>query len=172
MDSQPARSLADIDLNDLEVIGFNGTLRVECGRDLAIVHQLSTDRYYRLVDGVMPPAHTLAEIEAFESQGRLTRLPHPINLSPTPPFRRAGKRLVEVVWYKDSFLAVLGISEPLRYHGELLGWQSVSGGHYRAACASGALVPNLLNVWGRSLLDQCERLLPASSEDISRWGKI
>jgi hypothetical protein len=170
MDTSHARSLANIDPNDLEVVGFNGTPRVECGRDLAIVRQRSTDRYSRLVDGVPPPAHTREEIDAFESQGRLTLLPKPINLSRMKDFRRSGMRLAEVVWYKDSFLAELGVIEPPKYPGVLQDWQPVAGGNYRAACASGAGAPGLLNLWGRELLNKSERLLPARSDDM--WTKI
>jgi hypothetical protein len=170
MDSSRARSLANIDPNDLEVVGFNGTPRVECGRDLAIVHQRSTDRYSRLVDGVLPPAHTREEIDAFESQGRLTLLPNPIDLSRMTPFRRAGMRLAEVVWYKDSFLAELGVTEPPKYPGVLQDWQHFAAGNYRATCASGAGAPGLLNLWGRELLNKSQRLLPTLSKEI--WAKI
>jgi hypothetical protein len=159
----------NVNIDDLEVIGFNGTPRVECGRDLAIVHQLSSDHYYRL-DGSAPFVyHSAEEIAAFEQQGRLTRFPHSIPLSQIAPFYRVGIRMAEVVWVRDSLLKQLGVSDPQKYPGVLHNWQLLNSS-CRATCASGSGSRGLLNLWGRELLRQSDNFRTVAASD--KWVEV
>ncbi|TVS21182.1 MAG: hypothetical protein EA424_00200 [Planctomycetaceae bacterium] len=70
---------------ELEIVGFNGSPLVECGRALPVVSRSSDGMYgilRSLREDSVQPWYTDEEADAYASSGRWTKFVDPIPLSP------------------------------------------------------------------------------------------
>jgi hypothetical protein len=106
------------DYENLEIVAFDGTLRVLCGAFLPIVRDKRTDRYYKLSprrDKDSTPMLDLAEVNAFTSEKLITRL---AEVRPAVPFAL-------VVWISEAVVKEAELELPDGY-----GWQEIDSRGY------------------------------------------
>src|SRR5712691_10015138 len=165
MDSPVPGLGTDLEADDLEIVGFNGVPRVECGRALPVVRRKATDRFFKLSvrPGAAPPQECdRQQLEAFSREGRLTLFAHPL---PLPRELNVGAgdafRQPMVLYVSQSFLDAAECSRPEQHEGELLTWQQLPGCQPVAwvACASEVVVEHLLDLWARRLLQGADDFL-------------
>src|SRR5687768_12592326 len=121
MDSPARRPGASLGADDLEIVGFNGTPLVECGRALPVVRRKSSDRFFKLsVQSGGTPALECdrRQLQSFSNEGRLTLLARPI---PLPIVLTAGlgsaSRQPMVLWVSQGLLDAAGCSRPEQFGG-------------------------------------------------------
>ena len=106
------------DYENLEIVAFDGTLRVLCGAFLPIVRDKRSDRYYKLSprrDKDSTAMLDLAEVNAFTSEKLITRLPE---VRPAVPFAL-------VVWISEAVFKEAELDLPDGY-----GWQAMDSQGY------------------------------------------
>jgi len=169
--------LAGVPAEDLEIVGFNGTPSVECGRAIPVARRKSTDAYFRLVlppGDVFPPTHSAAEIDAFVREGRLTLLTDPLPLRPALLATGAQRPPPQplILWASRDLFDALGGTRPERADGQPLTWRGVREADPPAwaSCASQDAVVHLLDFWGRAALLKADGRL--RDPDDQTWGAV
>lgn len=148
---------------DLEIVGFDGTVLVECETVLPIARHKPSDQFFKLTtDNSHPDTDTPLstqplselevnlisffsrdEIDAYIQEGRLTLLPEAV-----PAFAGAM-----VVYVNEEFLVAAGSQLPEPFY-----WQHLSPQTW-VACGHQEVLEDLLNHWGTLLLGEAtERL--------------
>jgi hypothetical protein len=145
--------------DELEIVGFNGTPQVECGRSLPIVRRKSDGMYCVLssVENIASLSwHDVEEVGAFAKARRWTRLHAPLSLprsSLSEPERRLARQPM-VVFAAESFLDTAGASAwPAKFRGEPFFWHHLEehDKSIQAACGSAEAVEALLDDWASRL---------------------
>jgi hypothetical protein len=144
----------------LEIVGFNGSPLVECGRALPIVRRPSDGMYCVLqsLPADSPQSwHTEEEADAYASSGRWTKFVTPILLSPTCFSGNDGVPVGQLmVLFADEHMLDTADRLPRReyHHDERFVWRRLAGhpDTIQAACGSAEAVERLLDDWAQGLL--------------------
>ncbi len=145
--------------NELEIVGFNGTPQVECGRSLPVARRKS-DGMYCVLSSVENSAslswHDGEEVDAFAKARRWTRLREPLSL-PRSCLSDPDKRLIRqpmVVFAAQSLLDTVGsVAWPASFRGEAFFWHRLEqhDDSIQAACGLAETVETLLDDWALRL---------------------
>lgn len=148
--------------SDFEVVGFDGTPFVECGRSLPVVRRKADGMHavLRLSTRGSPSAwHSAEEADEFAAAGRWTRLSAPLEL-PRPHAAGSGgplDRRPMVVYAARTFLDAAGLVEwPTRVRDEAFAWRPLDPDRdsVRASAGFDDTVVGLMDEWASALLDR------------------
>lgn len=157
---------------DLEIIGFNGSPVVECGRALPIARRKPDGAHCVLeLSAEQNPInwHSEREALAFAKNKQWTRFLEPVSVPESCRQRETGQRVRQpmVVFADETLLRMAGaLPRPTSHAGEPLTWRHLEGHkkQLQAACASEDCVRSLLNAWAESLLDYCDAMFRQGSD--------
>jgi hypothetical protein len=140
--------------NEIEIVGFNGTMLIECGRALLVAQHKPSHRFFKLsLTNQNRAFFTQQEIAAFNQTGRLTLLPKPMSAESIPGFPRAM-----AIYAKRELLDAAESNLPKSFLGEPFEWQPLSNDTW-AACASVDALEQLMESWGRTVLEKADAVL-------------
>jgi hypothetical protein len=144
---------------ELEIVGFNGSPLVECGRALPVVRRPSDGMYCVLqsLPADSPQSwHTEEEADAYASSGRWTRFLTPILVSPTCFSGNDGVPVGQLmVLFADEHMLDTAdrLPRPSYCHDQQFFWRGLVGhpDTIQAACGSAEAVEQLLDEIRHSL---------------------
>ena len=147
--------MSQFSLSDIEIIGFDGTVRVECARESAVARHKKTGRYFRFPiseTDQQPTEYGKDELVAFRDEHRLTLLPNPV----------AACEHAMVIYVTGRFLEVYG-RENSNDLCEQWQWQKLECAPAKAsawaAVVSAEELEERMNTWASDLQNESERLL-------------
>lgn len=143
--------MSSLAFEDLEIVGFDGTVLVECEAVLPVARHKPTDLFFKLVAGSDSQRlatefisfSTKDEIEAYVKEGRLTLLPEPV----------AAFAGAVVVYVDENLLAAADIQLP-----DYIRWQQLMP-HVWVGCSTQEVVEDLLDYWATRLMNEATLLL-------------
>ncbi len=144
----------------LEIVGFNGSPLVECGRALPVARRPSDSRYcilQSLREDSPPSWYSQDEADAYAASGRWTRFVDPIPLARTcfSESDEAAERQLMVLFADEHMLDTADrLPRPEYYHDHRFIWLRLEGypETVQAACGSAEAVEQLLDDWAQGLL--------------------
>jgi len=160
---------------DLEIVGFNGSPVVECGRALAVARHKADGMHCVLGsagDGAAPAWYDEEEAAAFAEARRWTRLREPLPL-PRSCLPHPDGRLVRqpmMVFAAQALLDTAGRETwPAEFRGELFLWGRLEqcDDSIQAACGSAESVESLLDDWGTGLKERYDAMYHNSRDRAS-----
>jgi len=175
MGAQLMQDLSGIREHDLEIVGFSGAPRVECGCALAVA-QRRTDRMYCVLgsagDEAIPSWYGEDEAAAFAEAGRWTRSRKPVPIPRSCVDGSDGRisRQPMMVFAATSFLETAGRNTwPATVDGESLAWTGLEryDASYRAASSSAQSVETVLNGWAASLKEHYDAMYQGGGDRTS-----
>ena len=143
------------DYSDYEIVGFDGTPKIECGRSLPILRHRSTDTYGIPLNAAASPTDlstfTRGDFSSWATEGRITKLPKPI-----PSFHQAVALYIRADFLKQGRLSLRSIAPKMKLH-----WQALPE---TSPPAWATIVPSaastaLLDNWAAHFRDLSTRLL-------------
>jgi hypothetical protein len=150
---------------DLEVVGFNGTPQVECGRTLPVVRRKSDGMHcvLRVSEDSTPSWHDEDEAAEFVAAGRWTRFREPLSFPRSCLSETDGRieRQPMVVHIAQEVLDAAGrVAWPATFGGETFLWHRLEqhGDTLQAACGSAETVEALLNDWAMALKERFDAM--------------
>ena len=154
------------EIDDLEVVGFNGQPLVECGRALPVARRKSDGMHCVLrlrPSGSALNWHAADEAAAHAAAHRWTMLAKPVGLprSCHPEPGRAVASPPMVVFADESMLDMADrLPRPPAPGGEYLIWRRLQGRpeNIQAACASAETVEKVLDEWASALLKRFDAM--------------
>jgi len=141
---------------EFEVVGFDSTPKIECGRSLPLLRNLTTNSFSMGTNQLHNPSHELAiseeEIKSWLAEGRITMLPKPL-----PAFQHAI-----IVYAREDMLRLgNGLTLPKRIGNHRLQWQRLLEHDPRTwtTLVPESLSITLLDLWGLHFRDLTTMLL-------------
>ena len=161
-------------LEDVDIVGFNGTPLVECGRALPGVRRRS-DGMHRVLElaraGGALAWHDADEADAFVKAKRWTRFRESLPLPRSCVGQSDGSLSCQpmIAYASLPFLDTVGqVVWPLQFQGQELTWHVLDGiGDIRAACAPDAPVQALLEDWAMLLKPRFDAMHQGGSDRAS-----
>ncbi|MHB1561691.1 MAG: hypothetical protein ACYC61_29935 [Isosphaeraceae bacterium] len=161
-------------VDDVDIVGFNGPPLVECGRALPVVRRRS-DGMHCVLDlaraGGALAWHDADEADDFVKAKRWTRFGEPLHLPSSCTGQSNGSLSCQpmIVYATLPFLDTAGqVVWPVQFQGHGLTWLDLEGiGEIRAACAPDATVHALLDDWAMGLKRRFDAMHQSGSEPAS-----
>lgn len=159
--------MSSLQADEIEIVGFNGSPRVECGRSLPVARR-KADNAYCVLDlsrGFEAMIwHNSNETAEFAASARWAELHKPVAVPRTciDPETNAITHQPVVIFENDLLLDVADrIPRPDHHDGHYLQWQPLKEAYpgYFAACASAECVEAILNIWAEGLLTRFDAMI-------------
>lgn len=150
--------MTDLCADDLEIVGFNGTPQVDCGRTLPVLRRRSDGMFCVLRS---PEGSTLTwygedEAKEFAQKGRWTQLREPLSL-PRSCLSETGGHIMRqpmAVHVSQTLLETTRLGTwPANFQGEPFEWRLLEqhNDSIRASCGSSEAVEALMDYWAKAL---------------------